>query len=536
MRDYYKEPLKRGEIIPYDELYNLYITQNKSFKDLETFFNTKETMIKRNLRHWGIKKPKDLVSKNISKERTNRITLSYDELYDLYIVQNLGVTDIAKKFNLSKYNVQTDLINANIKKPKELQIEVYRRHCLEKYGVDNPYKLKEIQEKTKDTFKQNRAWKKETEKTSIGTWRDYEKYPLKTRELIPKEDLYELYIVQNLTKKEIGKLLHISPYRVTNCAIKYGFPKPSKLSHANIEKTNIEKYGCKCYLQSKQGKEQVHKTLQEKYNVNCIAHIDGVVEKRKQTCLERYGVENPNQCHEIQEKKKKTMLEKTGYEYAFQVPEVQEKIRQTTLEKYGYEYISQNHEIKQKIQETFKQNYGTAEKRQEIKKRTEQTCLERYGNKNYMKSEYCNIEEIQRKRYNTMKANDTFNRSKPEKEIKELLCKKFTVIMDRKHKNYPFRCDFYIQELNLFIEFQGHVSHGGHPFNIKSNDDLITLHTWLKRSQEFNFKGKKKKSYKGYIQTWIRRDPLKRQTAKENNLNWLEFFNMQEFMDWYNQQ
>ena len=37
------------------------------------------------------------------------------------------------------------------------------------------------------------------------------------------------------------------------------------------------------------------------------------------------------------------------------------------------------------------------------------------------------------------------------------------------------------------------------------------------------------------IDVWTISDPLKRKTAKKNNLNWIEFFNMEQFMEWYNQ-
>ena len=30
------------------------------------------------------------------------------------------------------------------------------------------------------------------------------------------------------------------------------------------------------------------------------------------------------------------------------------------------------------------------------------------------------------------------------------------------------------------------------------------------------------------------KDPIKRNWAKEHNLNWIEFFNMNQFMDWFN--
>ena len=38
------------------------------------------------------------------------------------------------------------------------------------------------------------------------------------------------------------------------------------------------------------------------------------------------------------------------------------------------------------------------------------------------------------------------------------------------------------------------------------------------------------------IYVWSNLDTRKREIAKENNLNYLEFFNKEEFMNWFNQQ
>jgi len=37
--------------------------------------------------------------------------------------------------------------------------------------------------------------------------------------------------------------------------------------------------------------------------------------------------------------------------------------------------------------------------------------------------------------------------------------------------------------------------------------------------------------YEIAINVWTVRDPLKRETARKNNLNWLEFFTLDEFLD-----
>lgn len=39
--------------------------------------------------------------------------------------------------------------------------------------------------------------------------------------------------------------------------------------------------------------------------------------------------------------------------------------------------------------------------------------------------------------------------------------------------------------------------------------------------------------YKNVINVLTIKDPLKRKTAKYNNLNWIEFFNMKQFNEWF---
>ena len=40
---------------------------------------------------------------------------------------------------------------------------------------------------------------------------------------------------------------------------------------------------------------------------------------------------------------------------------------------------------------------------------------------------------------------------------------------------YPFLCDFYIEKLDLFIEYNGHWTHGSHPFDINNKNDILKL-------------------------------------------------------------
>lgn len=74
------------------------------------------------------------------------------------------------------------------------------------------------------------------------------------------------------------------------------------------------------------------------------------------------------------------------------------------------------------------------------------------------------------------------------------------------------------------MEYQGNWTHGKHPFDSNSIEDVIIVEEWNKKATHY---------YESAIDVWTKRDPLKRKTAKDNNLNWIEFFSMEEFMKWF---
>jgi hypothetical protein len=121
--------------------------------------------------------------------------------------------------------------------------------CIEKYGVDNPSKLKKIKQKIK--------------KTNI------EKYGVE-------------YFTQTDEFKEKTK------------------------------NTNIEKYGVEYFTQTDEFKERLKITNMEKYGVEYFTQTDEFKEKSKNTNIEKYGVNNYNKTEEYKEKVKNTNLKKYG--------------------------------------------------------------------------------------------------------------------------------------------------------------------------------------------------------------------------------
>lgn len=93
-------------------------------------------------------------------------------------------------------------------------------------------------------------------------------------------------------------------------------------------------------------------------------------------------------------------------------------------------------------------------------------------------------------------------------------------------KLYPFNCDFYIPNLNMYIEYNGSWTHGKHPYSSENQDDINILEKW---------KTKNTKYYNNAIYTWTVRDIRKRSLAKENNLNYIELWNMHEALEFVEQ-
>ena len=227
-----------------------------------------------------------------------------------------------------------------------------------------------------------------------------------------------------------------------------------------------------------------------------------------------------------QEKSKQTIKDKYGVENVFQLSEIKDKIKDTCLSKYGVENPSQNPIIQEKMENTFLLHYGTkryllSEKGKENYKTT---CIERFGVSNPSQND--NVKDIKRntmfknygvtnpsydasireKRLETKRKNGTFITSAPEDTIYDLLKSKYkNVIRQYKSIEYPYLCDFYISDINTYIEYNGSWTHGGHPFDANNPNDIALLESWKEKPTPY---------YDSAIDVWTHRDPQKRETAK----------------------
>lgn len=302
-----------------------------------------------------------------------------------------------------------------------------------------------------------------------------------------------------------------------------------------LEQTNIIKYGCKCVFGSKEIRERIKKTNLQKYGVEYIVESKEIQEKIKETCLNKYGVEYSFQSLKVKEKSKQTCLEKYLVDNYSKTNEFNNKVKNTCLLKYNRNYCLNIDKSKQ----TCLEKYGVSswpktddfktiikENQKEIKIKYKQTCLEKYGVEYAAQSQ-----EIKEKIIESKRRNHTFNTSKPEEELYLYIKEKFPLVK-RQYKDkirYPYNCDFYIPELDYFIELQGYYTHNTHPYNPNSISDQVLVERYKEKY------GPKCQA----ITIWTIKDPEKRECAKHNHLNFKEVWDLyegKEFIDYiYNE-
>lgn len=276
------------------------------------------------------------------------------------------------------------------------------------------------------------------------------------------------------------------------CQDKYGDgivnPFQAKEVKEKSKKTKLERYGDEYYNNSDKVKETNLKNL----GVEMPFQSKEVLNKCKESLLNIYGVDNPGKSEIVKEKMKQTCLKRYGVEYSFASKEIQEKSKKTSLERYGVEYAIQTKEVKDKLGKILR------------------------------------TPEVQEKIIATKKKNGSFGTSKAEKHFYTEVLKYFPKAKTNfRTDKYQYNCDVYIPEIDLYIELNYFWTHCGHEFDENNIDDINRLNSLKEKSKPGNM-------YEAAINVWTISDKTKIQTAKDNNLNYLVFWNESEGLDWLN--
>ena len=337
--------------------------------------------------------------------------------------------------------------------------------------------------------------------------------------------------IENKIKKleeERDSLLNKTPY------IKYN--KHSN-SHSKIKAfynrkiNSLKKYGVESYYQTDEGK----RALKERLNTPQMKEKRSVNIKK---AYQREDVRNKQKEGLIRQRNNEAFrnLLSTKIKEAYQ----KEEVKQAQLN--GIHNMSQ--QVKENrnlaISKAIKRVWEDPEKREELTNLRKEIA-NRENMKNYRSSFFTNLyhnmgKEKKNERidkiFQTKRENGSLNISKQEDEIYEVLNKIFKSVK-RQYKNdlYPFMCDFYIEDIDTYIEVNFHTfTHGNHPYDENSKIDLNRLklleEKYLKTGSLY---------YKNAINVWVKRDPLKLKIAAQNKLNYKVFYNIEQFNNWIKQ-
>ena len=338
-------------------------------------------------------------------------------------------------------------------------------------------------------------------------------------DLSEKTPVYEIYyrLKNNLKKRPVciicGKpVKYTSGHYAKFCSKECQYSDLGKKITKEIKiKSNLEKYGVEHTSQLKEVtdkrtksradhvneiQQHVRESLYKKYGAYDVMHIPHILQKIKNTNLKKFGVEFP-----LQQLKKENS-------------EIYQKISQTCINKFGVDSLLKNKEVREKIKQNNIYKYGVDNplKNKEIREKIKQTNIQKYGVDNPLKNK-----EIWKKSQDNRQIS---SKSKLENNFLNYLKLKYEpddIITQYKSKEYPYYCDFYIKSINLYIEIQGHWTHNDHPFDINNLNDQLIMDIWRTKSLSDKY-------YKNALNTWTIKDVEKRNTAIQNNLNYLEIF------------
>lgn len=233
-------------------------------------------------------------------------------------------------------------------------------------------------------------------------------------------------------------------------------------------------------------------------------------------------------------------------------PDIQQRTKQTNLERYGVEVIFQRSDVIEKshsqeaifkARQTMLNNYGVKSnlEREDVRKKCySEEAKEKRRQTNLKQDEENNIFQLSETKEKsgdenlTLNKNETnnknliINRSKQEENIFNLLLEKYDIndiIRQYSSNLYPFKCDFYIKSLDLYIECNFHWIHNTHWFDKNDPKDKKILKEWKKKAKTSDY-------YKKAIETWTIRDINKKNILENNNLNYLVFWDYNDSINY----
>lgn len=393
---------------------------------------------------------------------------------------------------------------------------IMKQGMLDKYGVDNPFKLDEFQAIAAETRKEKYGAEYTLASGSAlsdaarATFAEHMQDDAFRKKLNEKKcatnmALYGVpYVAQSPVIQAKTRATNLRRYGYTN-ANKRPFmrkhmsqvmKKNAPMIAAKSRKTCLGKYGVEYYGQT----AEARKAQSERMHGN----LDVFLAKTRATMQKRYGVNYSWESATLRSKAQATMRERYGSscyvqsdEYKERLDNIMDKVRSTNMMRYGAPVYTQSDEYKQKVDD--------------IQDKIQSTMRDMYGSSVYTQSEDYkqNLDSIVAKMNTTRRKNGTFNTSGIEERIKALGAFETQYNKDAR---YSYLCDFYDKDRDLFIEVNASWTHGYHWYD--AENDVDTCKKWDTKSKESIY-------YVNALDVFTKRDVEKRECARKNNLNYV---------------
>lgn len=428
----------------------------------------------------------DFVKSNYTYDEIYAVLNEYGDGIDaVTVLDRLGLAGV----NIIKLNVLfkglglTDEFKEVDKKHRK---GIMKQGMLEKYGVDNPFKLDEFQ-----------AIAAETRKEKYGA-----EYTLASGSVL--SDAARETFAEHMADDEFRKKLNEKKC-ATNMAL-YGVPyvAQSPVFQAKTRATNLRRYGYTHAMKSLSMRKRLSQVMKK--------NAPMIVAKSRKTCLGKYGVEYYGQTAEARKAQSERMRCNLDVSLA--------KSRATMQKRYGVNYSWESAALRNKAYSTMQKRYGAScycqsddyrENLDSIMDKVRQTNMSRYGAPVYTQSdEYKqNVDGIQSRIIATKRQKGVLNTSSVEEYIKGFDDFESQYNNDSR---YPYLCDFYDKDRDLFIEVNASWTHGYHWYDAEK--DVSICKKWTAKS-------KKSEYYVNALEVFTKRDVEKRETARVNNLNYV---------------
>ena len=394
---------------------------------------------------------------------------------------------------------------------------IMKQGMLEKYGVDNPFKLDEFQAIAAETRKEKYgAVDVEANNSTI----EYESVRSRSKQLLA--GTFHKWTTKSFI--DAGNYIHGGRYRYDKT--KY-VRRDKKVIitcpvHGDFEQTpgnHLYGYGCPvCAGVNKLMPDtfiaKARKVHGDKYDYSLVA--GDISSHRKVTIIcSEHGVFEQTPTGHLSgkgcpkcavKKREETNLKRYGVKNVMALPETLDKIKIAIQNKYGVDYAMQSSELSEKQQNVVAYKYGVKSFLQTNACREQFTrrCMEKYGVPHHMQNK-----DVVSKNIQTKRKNGTLNTSSVEEHIKGF--DDFEAQYN-KDARYPYLCDFYDKDRDLFIEVNASWTHGYHWYDV--NKDVSICKKWKAKSEKSEY-------YANALEVFTKRDVQKRECARKNNLNYV---------------